>query len=442
MQKWLSALLALTLALTILLPACGQQPAPSPTPEPLAQPTEPQAATVAPTRTQAATAKITMWEQEDSFGRDTVLYPLIDEFMAANPHIAVEVTHYGNEELRNQFQNASRAGAAPDIIRCPGDFAGLFSPAGLLLPVTDMFDQAFLGTFFPGALAGGTVGGTLWGVPECLSGYLMLICNKEFIAAPPENTDEMIQRAQEATDEAAGTWGLVFNIREPFWLVPWLGGFGGWMLDEVADMPTLDTPAMVSTLRLMRDLTSKHRVIPEACDHKTACVLFTEGKAAMLIDGEWSLGGWSQTGLDLMTAPLPKVSETGLWPTPMTEGRYYMVSKHVTPGTSEFQAVRKLTEFMTGPYAQQTWLERLSKMPSNSQVAESSAIQQDPLLAGAAAQLEKARGKPAAQQFHCFWDSVYLLQQKVLDGTLSAEDAAHEMQENAARCIKDAGLGP
>jgi len=446
MQKRLSTLLALILVLSVLLAACGQMPTPSPTPqrEPETQATEPQATSAVPTATQPpqTTITITMWEQEESFGRDVVLYPLIDEFMAANPDIVIAVTHYGNEELRNQFQSASLAGAAPDIIRCPGDFAGLFSTMGLLLPVTDIFDQAFLDTFFPGALAGGTVAGTLWGVPECLGGCLMLVYNKDLVAVPPSTTDDMVMVAQAATDEAAGKWGLVFNIGEPFWLVPWLGGFGGWMLDKVTDMPTLDTPAMIDALQFLRDLSLTHKVIPQGCDHETSRVLFGEGKAAMLIDGEWALNSYAQKGIDLGTAPLPMVSQTGLWPTPMTEGRYFMVGKHVMPGTPESEAVTKFVKFMTGEHAQEMWLESLRKMPSNRKVAESSPIQQDPILAGVAAQLERGRGRPAALQFRCFWDSVYVSLRDVLGGSLLPQEAARKMQEDADRCIKDSGLGP
>jgi len=88
----------------------------------------------------------------------------------------------------------------------------------------------------------------------------------------------------------AGTWGLVFNIGEPLWLVPWLGGFGGWMLDDLTDMPTLNSAAMTGALQLLRDLSSTYKVVPPECDYETARVLFEEGKAAMLIDGDWALG--------------------------------------------------------------------------------------------------------------------------------------------------------
>ncbi|NIO67737.1 MAG: ABC transporter substrate-binding protein, partial [Anaerolineae bacterium] len=43
-------------------------------------------------------------------------------------------------------------------------------------------------------------------------------------------------------------YGLAMNYRDPLWLVPWLSGFGGWLVDEDGQ-PTLDTAAMVEALR-------------------------------------------------------------------------------------------------------------------------------------------------------------------------------------------------
>jgi basic membrane lipoprotein Med (substrate-binding protein (PBP1-ABC) superfamily)/maltose-binding protein MalE len=444
MRKWFSTAVVLVMVLAMVLTGCAPAAAPTATPAP--KPTEPSATAVPPTAappTEVPQVTITMWEQEEESGRNTVLYPLVNEFMRDNPNIVVEVTNYGNEELRTQFQTASLAGQAPEIVRCPNDFAGPFSVMDILLPIRDMFDQAFLDTFLPGSLAGGVVGGTLWGLPDQAGNHLMLLYNKAFIETPPADSEEMIAVAQEHTDEAAGTWGLVYNTQEPFWLAPFLGGFGGWVLDDETDLPTLDTPEMVEALQFMSDLSNEYMVVPPGCDYDTADTLFKEGKAAMIINGDWSLGGYSQIeGLDYGTAPIPMISETGLWPAPMTSGRYYMVSNQVQPGTPEFDAVKAFIEFMTGEHAQETWLEKFKKLPANIEVAKSPLILQDPILEGSAAQLEKGRGMPAAPQLRCFWDSARPGQQGVIAGTQTPEEAAASMQEDADRCIKEAGLGP
>jgi arabinogalactan oligomer/maltooligosaccharide transport system substrate-binding protein len=443
MRKWFSALMALVIVLSMLA-ACAPKATPTPTPIPKPQPTTPGATAVPPTAVPAAKVKITLWEQEDAAKRDAALYPLVNEFMAANPNITVEVTNYGNEELRTQFQTAALAGSAPEIIRCPNDFAGPFSTMGILLPTKDMFDQTYLDTLLPGAVAGGVVAGKLWGIPDSSGNHLMLIYNKKLVPTPPADSDEMIKVAQGLTDEKAGTWGLAFNTQEPFWLAPFLGGFGGWALDDATDMPTLNTPAMVDTLQFLQDLTFKDKIVPKGCDYDTMATLFKEGKAAMIIDGDWSLAGYADPALalDFGTAPIPKIVKTGKWPSPMTSGKYYMISAEVAPGTPKFEAVKKFVEFMTGEHAQQVWLETSKVLPSNINVAQSPLIQSDPILKGSAEALSHGRGMPAAPHLRCFWDSARPGQQGVMaDVKNTPAAAAQKMQEDADRCIKEAGLG-
>jgi len=442
MRKWFSALMALVIVLSTLA-GCAPKATPTPVPPtPKPQPTTPKPTAVPPTAVPAAKVKITMWEQEDEAKRNAVLYPLVNEFMAANPNIEVEVTNYGNEELRTQFQTAALAGSAPEIFRGPNDPAGVFSTMGIILPIKDMFDQKYLDTFLPGALAGCVVGGTLWGIPDSSGNHLMLIYNKKLVPTAPADSDEWIKVAQGLTDEAAGKYGLAFNTTEPFWLAPFLGGFGGWVLDDATDMPTLNSPAMVDALQFMGDLVNKYKIVPKGCDYDTADTLFKEGKAAMIINGDWSLSGYAGVaGLEFGTAPIPKIVKTGKYPSPMTSGKYYMVSAGVKPGTPKFDAVKKFIEFMTGEHAQQLWLEKTKVLPSNINVAKSPLIQSDPILKGSAEDLSKGRGMPAAPHLRCFWDSARPGQQGVIAGTTTPADAARKMQEDADRCIKEAGLG-
>jgi basic membrane lipoprotein Med (substrate-binding protein (PBP1-ABC) superfamily) len=163
----------------------------------------------------------------------------------------------------------------------------------------------------------------------------------------------------------------------------------------------------------------------------------------MIINGDWSLSGYAGVaGLDFGTAPIPKIVKTGKYPSPMTSGKYYMISADVKPGTPKFEAVKKFVEFMTGEHAQQVWLEKSKVLPSNIKVSQSPLIQSDPILKGSAEQLSKGRGMPAAPHLRCFWDSARPGQQGVLaDVKNTPAAAAKKMQEDADRCIKEAGLG-
>lgn len=159
MKKNLLIALSVLMIASIALTACGA----AATPEPVT---------------------IAFWEQEGD-DVDVFIDSLIAEFQTANPNITVERTHYENEALRDQFQTASLANAAPDVVRVPNDFAGPFSKLDIVAPVDQLFDDAFLNQFFEGALGPAVVGGTQWGVPDNYGNHLMLIYNKDLIAEFP-----------------------------------------------------------------------------------------------------------------------------------------------------------------------------------------------------------------------------------------------------------------
>ena len=109
-------------------------------------------------------------------------------------------------------------------------------------------------------------------------------------------SDELIADG-EKFDKATNGHALVWNYTEPYFFIPFLTGYGGWVMDSL-DNPTLDTPAMVQALKFMKDLRDKYRIIPKSCDYETADALFKEGKAEMIINGPWSFGSYERAGLD------------------------------------------------------------------------------------------------------------------------------------------------
>ncbi|MFO3797180.1 MAG: ABC transporter substrate-binding protein, partial [Anaerolineales bacterium] len=120
MKKTLWIFWSMLLVLAFVLSACGPKVTPT---QPATQPAATKApATEAPTQppaTQAAQkVTIAFWEQEGE-DVDVFLDQLIAEFEAANPNIKVERTHYDNEALRDQFQTAALAEAAPEVVRVP-----------------------------------------------------------------------------------------------------------------------------------------------------------------------------------------------------------------------------------------------------------------------------------------------------------------------------------
>lgn len=395
--------------------AAGQAPATWPTPDGSLVVTE--------------AVTLTYWEEEPDDG-DVLLDGLAAEFMAAHPLVTVARIHLSYEELLDRVKR----GGAPDLARCASECAGPLSASGQFLPAGELFDPAFLGRFLPGAVEAAAIGGVAWGVPDHTGDFLLLIYNKNLVQAPPSDTEAWIAELRTLTNADEDRWGLAYFLDEPYWLAPWIGGFGGWFVDE-AGRPTLDAPAVVEALRFVRRLRLDAGVTPPQADYDMALDYFKQGRAAYLIDGDWSLDRLREAGMSFGVAPLPRVSATGLAPTPLASGKHWFVGRSSETSPAKRVAAKAFVEWMTAARAQSRWLEKARRLPSLAETAASPVIAADPILAGEMVQLRHARGLPAAPEMRCVWRAMRPGLEAVMAGAASPESASHEMQADALACI-------
>lgn len=159
-----------------------------------------------------------------------------------------------------------------------------------------------------------------------------------------------------------------------------------------------------------------------------------EGKAAMIINGEWSLGDYTAALGDKMgVAPVPAIN--GKPYTEMTAGKYFMVSKAVLDDEAKKDAVVKFITFMTSADVQKKWLDEFKRLPSNKEVANDPSISSDPVLAGSMSALSVGRGMPAAAEMRCAWDAWRPNLEGVMAGALDPAAAATAAQTSADECV-------
>ncbi len=380
----------------------------------------------------AAHAEVTiqLWTQEgESDGGFQFVKKLADGFMAQNAEVKIEVVTKGNEELREDYQTSSLAGNAPDLLWTVSDQAGPFTKAGLIQAVDDLFD---LSAFVDSAVAGIQLDGKTWGVPVANGNHLMLMYNTSLIAEAPKTTDELIAKGKELSKD--GQYGLVWNQMEPFWMAPWLGGFGGKVFAEDGKTPTLNTPEMIETLKFIMLLKSEN-IFPKESDYAGADTLFKEGKAAMLVNGDWSLGDYKKVlGDKFATAAMPMVSSTQKYPAPYTSGKYFMISAGVAD--AKLEAVMAFVDYATNLENQVDMIKTLSRLPARKEALENEIVKSDPILSGSAAQMLNGTPMPIVLEMRCNWDAMKPELNAVMSGQKSPEDAAVAMQQAAESCIK------
>jgi arabinogalactan oligomer/maltooligosaccharide transport system substrate-binding protein len=445
MIKKLWMLLSILMIAAFVLTACGPQAA-QPTEAPAAPtevpptaapaatevpPTEAPAPTEAPpTEAPMAAVTIQLWTKEgEADGGLQFVQGLTDQYSAMHPEVTFEVINKEVETLREDFQTASLAGAPPDLLWTVSDHAGPFTAADLIVPVDYMFD---LSAYVDSAVAAVVLDGQTWGVPISNGNHLMLLYNKDLVPEPPQTTDELITMAKAIT--SGDTYGLVYNQTEPFWLVPWLGGFGGKVFADDGVTPTLNTPEMVATLQFLHDIKYVDKIVPAESDYNGADALFKEGIAGMIINGDWSLGDYKTTfGEKLGVARIPEVTATGLWPAPYTSGVFFMIPKGLDE--TKLAVIKDFVEFTTNEENQLAMVTTLTRLPALKVALDNELITSDPILAGSAEQMTVGTPMPTVLEMRCNWDAMKPEMQAVLADQKSAEDAAAAMQSAADTCI-------
>ena len=434
MKKNVFVIMALLAVVTLLATQCGPAPTPERVVETVVVTQKEQVVVtqevIKEVPVEAEPVTIVMWTKEaEADGSLQFVQSLADAYTALNPEITFEVTNKDVETLREDFLTAGLAGSLPDLLWTVNDHAGPFTDAELLLPVDDLFN---LDLYVDSALAAARLGGKTWGVPISNGNHLMLLYNTDLVATPPANTDELLAMGKGLT--SGEQYGLVYNQTEPFWLVPWLGGFGGAVFAEDGKTPTLNTPEMVATLQFLYDIKYTTPIVPAESDYNGADTLFKEGKAAMIINGDWSLGGYRDVlGDKLGVARIPMVSATGEWPKPYTSGVYFMLP--YTLEGAKLEAVKGFINFVNSPTNQALAIAKLNRLPALKAALEDRLIADDPILKGSADQMVVGTPMPTVSEMRCNWDAMKPEMQAVLANTKTPEEAVAAMQTAADDCI-------
>jgi arabinogalactan oligomer / maltooligosaccharide transport system permease protein len=379
--------------------------------------------------------RITIWHQ-DRIDVRLVLEKQIKRFMAIHPGVRVEQLFKETEELRSGFIIAALAGQGPEIVYGPSDQVGPFETMNIIIPLEGIFDSAYCASYDARAMT--WYHGHLYQVADKLGNHLTLVYNRKLVPVPPATDEELIAIGKTLTGPGApgkaARYGLAWNYTEPFFFIPFLTGFGGWIMDDQG-RPTLDTPATVRALKFIKDLRDLYGIIPNEADYEIADLLFKDGNAAMIINGDWSWAGYRNAGLDIGVAPLPKITSTGLWCGTMVSPKGFSINANVA-GEKKKWAV-ELIRFLMSEENQMESTRELYTMPTHLRASGSEFVRNNEILRNSRIQIDHGRPMPVAPEARAIWDAMRPSYQAVLAGTKSAEQAARDMQALALQRIAE-----
>ena len=377
---------------------------------------------------------INIWHQM-LYENRKVLREVCDEYEHNNLDIEINLTYRETEELRSSYQAAAMGGSGPELIYGPSDQVGPFSVMGIIQPLDDLLPHAYFNQFVKNAIVQSD--GQIWMVGDVVGNHLMLIYNKDLISSPPDNTTELIEIGKQMTVDTDGDgkidqYGLVWNFTEPFFYVPWLGGFGEWLLTD-DNNPNLNTEGNRRGFQFIKALRDEHQIIPKECDYEIANAMFKTGRAAMIINGDWSWGDYSGV-VDFGIARIPKVSETGKWPSPLVSTKGYSININTTG--EKLTETLKLMKHLTSADVQLYFTQRINSQPSAIAALNNHKVRNNVLLQKSAEIIAVGRPMPIIPEMRAIWDALREQYQAVLGGTISPKIAASLAQENSVKQIK------
>ena len=209
--------------------------------------------------------KLTFWDnQQTESGLSEFQQIAIDEFMAANPDIEVEVVTVPYPEYQQKLLLAVQSGNPPDVSTVDQIWNSGFAVADAIIPLDDLIagsDSIAQDNFFPGAWDSATWDGGVWGVPFNVDVWQFTFYNADMLAeagVDPESltTWEGLQAAGEAlTKEGQYGIGLVGHMGEDTVVImnSFIYSNGGSVLNEDGSC-ALNQPEAVEALEYLAGL--------------------------------------------------------------------------------------------------------------------------------------------------------------------------------------------
>jgi raffinose/stachyose/melibiose transport system substrate-binding protein len=291
------------------------------------------AATTAATSAEPVT--IEWWHIQNQGEMLDVWQAMADEFMAANPHVTVNITVMENEAFKAALQTNLQAGDVPDLFQSWGG-GGLREQvdAGLVQDITEA-SSGFVGDLNEAAVGLYQVDGVQYGIPFDL-GMVGFWYNKDLfeeagIDGPPATWDEFLEDVQTLKDAgivplavgAGDKWPAHFYYS---YLMTRIGGEA--VMEQVAQDLDFTKPEIVEAGDQLQRLLDLEPFQPgylastwPGPDGEAGWV--GTGRAAMSLMGQWGPGAYaieSGEGDDTMPPAERLPFELGWFPFPEVEG--------------------------------------------------------------------------------------------------------------------------
>jgi ABC-type glycerol-3-phosphate transport system substrate-binding protein len=376
--------------------------------------------------------EITLWDYLEPKGR-LALTETIDNFKSDNSHINITVKHFrSQEELEDQFEAASLAGAGPELILLNFDGVQRYVPGNVAKEITgEAISAANYSLFLDGLVEISEYNDRKYIIPFRSFDFLVFLYNKEFIESPPENFEEIIEYCKGVNDPGQNIYGFLLNNNEADWIIPFIGAYGDWIVDYSSDSLILSNQATIKTMEFLDHIYNEEKMLPSNIEYSEMKELFKSGNVHMIIDNVNTIEEYREAGIDVGVAKIPCPLQTSKNPTPLISGNGFIIN--INCYGDELEAVNKFIEYMLTEEVQVEWTISTDTFPVLKNIDRNSWVSSNEIILNSFQQAKLCRGKPYDKLIMVIRDAIRDNTKNVISGNMLPEDAALKIQEDALR---------
>jgi arabinogalactan oligomer/maltooligosaccharide transport system substrate-binding protein len=356
---------------------------------------------------------------------------IFNAYMKLHPNVTIKLVNVTQQLLQKSI-TAVRANNGPDIIGWVDDSLGELVDSHTVVPLDQYISQSFVNsTYTPAAAQALQFNGHIWGVPETVEAVTIMY-NKKLVSASdlPTTTDQMLAFEQSYSQKHPGQYGIVWPTQDAYYNAAWFYGFGAFYVKADGTVG-LNTPQATAAGNF---IASFRPYLPKQLDGPTASALFSEGKAAAIIDGPWAYSQYAtKAGIDIGFATLPMVpANNSTHGTPFVGVKSLWVTKNATDPALDADILK----FYTNAQNQLQMIQTTGEIPANLAALNDPSVKSNASISGFATEVPYGTPLPNTPYMSALWTPVANALIAIWSGTETPTVALANAQTAAEKGVK------
>ncbi|MGW5272065.1 extracellular solute-binding protein [Streptomyces sp. NPDC004044] len=381
---------------------------------------------------------VTWWDTSTVGSEDKVFKKIAEDFEKQHPKVDVKYVNVPFGEAQNKFKNAAQSGSgAPDVIRSEVAWTPEFADLGYLAPLDGTPALQKADDFLKQAAASTKYNGKTYAVPQVIDSMGIFYNKKIFKEAGVEvpTTVDQLKTVSKKIKAKTGKTGLYLRGDDAYWFLSFLYGEGGDLVDASTKSVTVDNPAGVKAMKVVKDLVDSGAAKTDATDGwENMQSSFKDGKVAMIINGPWAVadtyaGKEFKDKANLGVAPVPAGSAAQGAP----QGGHNLA---VYAGSKNLDASYAFVDYMTSTKTQAQVTKELNLLPTRTSAYSEEAVVDNEIVGFFKPVVETAVERPWIPETGSLFAPLVTEYTKVLTGQTTPEKAAKATGDSYRKLLK------